>query len=85
MSVCLTCKHRKECNRHWKDDIHAIGFTCYEEYRTNFERITESPEALAEFLAHDRMECHTAVCCSISCTGCTKEGVLKWLNEESIE
>lgn len=91
MSVCLTCKHRKECNRHWKDDIHAIGFTCYEEYRTNFERITESPEALAEWLDEHCDYCKEIQ--DVQCDKCPHSGRycvhdniwLEWLNEESIE
>ena len=51
---------------------------------TNFQRITASPEKLAEFIADDRMHCHFATC-DVSCNGCTKQGVLEWLNEESKE
>ncbi len=46
----------------------------------NFDRVTESPEKLAEFIAEDREWCHHAIC--IDCDGCTKEGVLKWLKQE---
>lgn len=53
-----------------------------EEKETNFSRITESPEALAEFIAEDRKECHSAICMEGLCDGCTKEGVLKWLKQE---
>ena len=50
-----------------------------EDVTTNFDRITESPEALAEFIAEDRKWCHD-ISCSPNCTGCTKDGVLEWLN-----
>lgn len=50
-----------------------------EDVTTNFDRITESPETLAEFIAEDRKWCHD-ISCSPDCTGCTKDGVLEWLN-----
>lgn len=92
MIVCLTCKRRKECNRQWKDDIHAVGFTCYEEYRTNFERVAESPEALTIFIEDIMMPCYGCNVKSIkNCPHKKKIGVrfcdrkecYKWLNEES--
>lgn len=50
--------------------------------KTNFASITATPEALAEFIAADRRQCHQANCSS-ECDGCTKEGVLRWLEKES--
>ena len=50
--------------------------------KTNFANITATPEALAEFIVEDRRQCHQANCSS-ECDGCTKEGVLRWLEKES--
>ena len=50
MTVCLTCKRRNECDHKWKDDEFMVGCTGYIESRTYFERVTESPEKLAEFI-----------------------------------
>ena len=50
MTVCLTCKRRNECDHKWKDDEFMVGCTGYIENRTYYERVTESPEKLAEFI-----------------------------------
>ena len=65
-----------------KDHVYRPRGLPFAETENNFSRITESPEALAEFIAEDRKECHRAHC-SVACDGCTKEGVLKWLKQES--
>ena len=74
MNLCKTCGMMCPfCDEHEECDAYSP--------LTNFQRITASPEALAEFIAEDREWCHHAIC--IDCDGCTKEGVLKWLKQES--
>ena len=84
--ICPECKGERAVYRCFQNRItltpcpkcNGVGEIVY----TNFDRITDSPEKLAEFIADDRMHCHFATC-DVSCNGCTKQGVLEWLNEES--
>ena len=94
MTVCLTCKRRNECDHKWKDDEFMVGCTGYIESRTNFDRITESPEKLAKFLGTwfalpcDLCEHFRDYKCTakISDRRCyDAEAFEKWLNEESKE
>ena len=94
MTVCLTCKRRNECDHKWKDDEFMVGCTGYIESRTNFERVTESPEALTIFIEDIMMPCYGCNVESIkNCPHKKKIGVMfcdrkecfKWLNEESEE
>lgn len=84
--ICPKCKGERAVYRCFQNRItltpcptcNGVGEVVY----TNFDRITASPEKLAEFIADDRMYCHLATC-DVSCNGCTRQGVLEWLNEES--
>ena len=69
-----------------------VGCTGYIESRTNFERVTESPEALTIFIEDIMMPCYGCNVESIeNCPHKKKSGVrfcdrkeyFKWLNEES--
>ena len=56
---------------------------------TNFDRITASPEALAEFIIDKLQYCKRPVCpiCPVwkKCDGVSKDAFAEWLNEESKE
>lgn len=52
------------------------------ERKTNFDRITESPEALAEFLRSVRCYCDYIHNCKKCPTGCKNGGWLGWLQEK---
>ena len=93
MTVCLTCIRRNKCNVRIKDDEHMVGCTGYIESRTNFERVTESPEALAEFI-HEAESMYERCCkgdlrCDYcKCQWCGLAGrkdLIDWLNEECTE
>lgn len=94
MSICLNCRRREECDLSWKDDTHMVDCTGHEEYRTNFERITESPEKLAKFIEDVTLICYGCkVVFAENCPHrkrngvmfCDKEECAKWLNQESKE
>ena len=57
------------------------------ERQTNFQRITSSPEALAEFIIDKLQYCKRPVCpiCPVwkKCDGVSKEAFVKWLKQES--
>ena len=53
-----------------------------EDVTTNFDRITESPEALAEFLRSVRCYCDYIHNCKKCPTGCKNGGWLGWLQEK---
>ena len=54
---------------------------------TNFDRVTESPEALAEFIIDTLQYCKRPVCpiCPVwkKCDGVSKDAFVKWLKQES--
>ena len=54
---------------------------------TNFQRITASPEALAEFIIDKLQYCKRPVCpiCPVwkKCDGVSKDAFVKWLKQES--
>lgn len=54
---------------------------------TNFESITSSPEALAEFIIDKLQYCKRPVCpiCPVwkKCDGVSKDAFVKWLKQES--
>ena len=54
---------------------------------TNFESITASPEALAEFIIDKLQYCKRPVCpiCPVwkKCDGVSKDAFVKWLKQES--
>lgn len=60
---------------------------------TNFERVTESPEALAEFIHEAECMCESCVVGDLSCNDCERQwcglagrkDIIDWLNEESKE
>ena len=57
------------------------------EIKTNFQRITASPEALAEFIIDKLQYCKRPVCpiCPVwkKCDGVSKDAFVKWLKQES--
>lgn len=64
-----------------------MGFASGVSVVTNFKRITESPEVLAEFLDDVTTYCGSAHNC-LSCPlykakDCDKDGLIEWLQEES--
>ena len=54
---------------------------------TNFESITATPEALAEFIIDKLQYCKRPVCpiCPVwkKCDGVSKDAFVKWLKQES--
>jgi len=54
---------------------------------TNFQRITATPEALAEFIIDKLQYCKRPVCpiCPVwkKCDGVSKDAFVKWLKQES--
>jgi hypothetical protein len=53
--------------------------------RTNFDEITESPEALAEFI-NERRACNFCIHENEKCSeGMCKDGILTWLNQPAEE
>ena len=56
---------------------------------TNFQRITATPEALAEFIIDKLQYCKRPVCpiCPVwkKCDGVSKDAFVKWLKQESEE
>ena len=54
---------------------------------TNFDRVTKSPEALAEFIIDKLQYCKRPVCpiCPVwkKCDGVSKDAFVKWLKQES--
>ncbi len=88
MSSCLNCRRREECDLSWKDDTHMVDCTGHEEYCTNFESITESPEKLAEFLDKIIRHCSDydkdcTECPMKENRNCDYETTLEWLMKES--
>lgn len=57
--------------------------------QTNFDRITSSPETLAEFIIDKLQYCKRPVCpiCPVwkKCDGASKEAFVEWLREEHHE
>lgn len=55
--------------------------------RTNFQRITASPESLAEFIIDKLQYCKRPVCpiCPVweKCDGVSKDAFVEWLMQES--
>ena len=78
MTSCANCGKVEKCSRAsaWKDNC--------DDYtrKTNFQRITESVESLAEFVWQDRVE--QSDWWYEQC-GHTVEEVLEWLKQESTE
>ena len=57
------------------------------EIKTNFQRITATPEALADFIIDKLQYCKRPVCpiCPVwkKCDGVSKDAFVKWLKQES--
>ena len=97
MNLCETCGRRSICRYKRTDSaIECAECGLYEKAgRTNFNRITASEEALAEFIDQVSTECY--VCgrnrmnmecqqepCSAKVRYCTRE-FIDWLKQESTE
>jgi hypothetical protein len=67
--------------------IEALLSKTEKEKQTNFQRITASPEALAEFIIDKLQYCKRPVCpiCPVwkKCDGVSKDAFVKWLKQES--
>ena len=93
--ICAKCKWLKTCNYVTEDTNECECYAVEPQEQTNFDRITASAEALAEFIDQVTTECY---CCgrnrmSIECQKepcstevryCTKDFV-EWLKQESTE
>lgn len=91
MSLCESCIRNKDCEWNKGNPRHCTLYTDKEE--TNFERITKSPEALAEWLSNTFDLCDRGCShCVIGIERCVEERpngkdtedlVLEWLKQES--
>lgn len=91
MGICDECIIKDGCKfansglimKHCKNFIGEAP----REIKTNFQRITASPEALAEFIIDKLQYCKRPVCpiCPVweKCDGVSKEAFVKWLKQES--
>lgn len=83
MALCDRCKNK--CKFMLKNKtLDTCGLF---EKQTNFDRITKTPEALAEFIIDKLQYCKRPVCpiCPVwkKCDGVSKEAFVKWLKQES--
>ena len=91
MGICDECIIKDGCKfansglimKHCKNFIGEAP----REIKTNFQRITASPEALAEFIIDKLQYCKRPVCpiCPVwkKCDGVSKDAFVKWLKQES--
>ena len=67
--------------------IEALLSKTEKEKQTNFQRISATPEALAEFIIDKLQYCKRPVCpiCPVwkKCDGVSKDAFVKWLKQES--
>lgn len=63
--------------------IEALLSKTEKEKQTNFQRITASPEALAEFIVKLVDDCTIRHECGICHSWCDEKVVTKWLKQES--
>ena len=83
MALCDRCKNK--CKFMLKNKtLDTCGLF---EKQTNFDRITKTPEALAEFIIDKLQYCKRPVCpiCPVwkKCDGVSKDAFVKWLKQES--
>ena len=81
MSICESCIRNKDCKWNKGNPRHCTLYTDKEE--TNFESITASPEALAEFIVKLVDDCTIRHECGICHSWCDEKVVTKWLKQES--
>lgn len=91
MTICESCIRNKDCEWNKGNPRHCTLYIDKEE--TNFDRITASPEALAEFSMRVFKNC--AWCLDggspdecpfnafLDCPAESKENMVKWLKQES--
>ena len=83
MALCDRCKNK--CKFMLKNKtLDTCGLF---EKQTNFDRITKTPETLAEFIIDKLQYCKRPVCpiCPVwkKCDGVSKDAFVKWLKQES--
>ena len=95
MALCDRCINKENCGvQEFFEEGKLLLSHCRNfvgekprEIKTNFQRITASPEALAEFIIDKLQYCKRPVCpiCPVwkKCDGVSKDAFVKWLKQES--